>query len=282
MSEIIRLYKSGLSLVDVGAELGLKPYTVLKTLIKAGVPRRPRLANIRTYAVNEDYFERIDTPEKAYWMGFLAADGNISYTENNAGWRLTLGVGQKDWGHIAKFAEAVEAEQPIMHRARKNWTGTLAREESIVICSKKLCTDLIKVGLTERKSLTLEPWKGKFRSHYLRGLWDGDGGISCEKDKPWKWTVYLCGTSTCIEFFAAWVRSVVPTRGEVPVGTISHRGKVWEYNLGGSHHVRNFCDAIYEESTPETRLDRKWNLSLQVRPTKRFNAPSRILRRSHR
>ena len=30
-----------------------------------------------TYYYDESYFEQINTPEKAYWLGFIAADGNL-------------------------------------------------------------------------------------------------------------------------------------------------------------------------------------------------------------
>jgi hypothetical protein len=29
------------------------------------------------YKINEDFFQEIDTEEKAYWLGFLYADGYI-------------------------------------------------------------------------------------------------------------------------------------------------------------------------------------------------------------
>ena len=29
------------------------------------------------YIYNRDFFEKIDSEEKAYWAGFIAADGNV-------------------------------------------------------------------------------------------------------------------------------------------------------------------------------------------------------------
>ena len=35
------------------------------------------------YCCDEKYFEKIDSPEKAYWLGFIAADGNIYKREGH-------------------------------------------------------------------------------------------------------------------------------------------------------------------------------------------------------
>ena len=33
---------------------------------------------MRMYDIDKDYFKVIDTEEKAYWLGFIYADGSIS------------------------------------------------------------------------------------------------------------------------------------------------------------------------------------------------------------
>lgn len=38
-----------------------------------------------TYYYDEEYFKNINSPEKAYWLGFIAADGNIYRREGHAG-----------------------------------------------------------------------------------------------------------------------------------------------------------------------------------------------------
>ena len=54
------------------------------------------------YPVNEDYFEDINTKEKAYWLGVLYADGAIN--KNNS-----VRLGMKDKDHIEKFKKAIGA-----------------------------------------------------------------------------------------------------------------------------------------------------------------------------
>ena len=48
---------------------------------------------------NDTIFESIDTEEKAYWLGFLYADGSISSTNNT----IELSLKSSDINHLIKF-----------------------------------------------------------------------------------------------------------------------------------------------------------------------------------
>ena len=49
--------------------------------------------------LKEDIFEVIDTPEKAYWLGFLYADGYVQ----TRGYMIALTLSSKDKLHIKEF-----------------------------------------------------------------------------------------------------------------------------------------------------------------------------------
>lgn len=51
--------------------------------------------NERSYALQEDYFDKIDTQEKAYWLGFIAADGCIGEQRGKPS-VLVVGLAEKD------------------------------------------------------------------------------------------------------------------------------------------------------------------------------------------
>lgn len=44
------------------------------------------------YSFNASYFNTIDTPEKAYWLGFIAADGCIIDTTSEKGSQKRLKI----------------------------------------------------------------------------------------------------------------------------------------------------------------------------------------------
>ena len=65
------------------------------------------------YKVNENYFENIDTKEKAYWLGFLYADGYVRKGE------LRLKLKFSDKKHIKKFKKELKSEHIIKDAIQK-------------------------------------------------------------------------------------------------------------------------------------------------------------------
>jgi len=62
------------------------------------------------YKINDSVFSVIDNNEKAYWIGFLAADGYVDYKTNRIGLKLKLG----DIKHLEKFKTFLNFSGPIV------------------------------------------------------------------------------------------------------------------------------------------------------------------------
>ena len=123
---------------------------------------------------NENIFEKIDTEEKAYWLGFLYADGCI-HNGNNYDYRIELGLKEEDKGHLEKFKNFIGKNNKISKREKTKSVRYNFR-------SKKVWQDLINLGCTPTKSLTLQfPTKEQvpddFLVPFLRGYFDGDGSF---------------------------------------------------------------------------------------------------------
>lgn len=52
------------------------------------------------YTYNSNYFNVIDTPEKAYWLGFIAADGCVSINSKTNSGELTIKLQISDNDHL--------------------------------------------------------------------------------------------------------------------------------------------------------------------------------------
>ncbi len=137
------------------------------------------------YNYNEKYFEQIDSEDKAYWLGFLYADGYIEpiyRKEKIKAMRIEIGLSSCDKYHLIKFINDIESNVPITDRDIKV-NGSICKTSRVRINNTKMCRDLITIGCTTKKSLTL-----KFPStdiiphnllrHFIRGYFDGDGCIS--------------------------------------------------------------------------------------------------------
>lgn len=67
-------YQNGLTPIEISDKYGFHPKTIRNKLTKNGFKLKKGPNNL----FNEYYFDVIDTEEKAYFLGYLMADGNIS------------------------------------------------------------------------------------------------------------------------------------------------------------------------------------------------------------
>lgn len=130
----------------------------------------------RSYNVNENYFERIDSEEKAYWLGFITADGCLKQNKN----QLDIGLSINDHSHLEKFKHSIDSEHPIKTERTVLENNKEYLSSNIGIQNKKLYNDLINLGVTPNKTIHEIPANitEEFISHYIRGIFDGDGWLS--------------------------------------------------------------------------------------------------------
>ena len=48
------------------------------------------------YTYNHDYFENIDSPQKAYWLGFIYADGGVAIDDKTNSCELSIKLQASD------------------------------------------------------------------------------------------------------------------------------------------------------------------------------------------
>ena len=109
------------------------------------------------YNYNKDYFESINSSEKAYWLGFLYADGCITRFYKNEKLKsmsLELTLCKEDKEHLIKFNNALSSNVPIRKKLVK--TNTKIYEEyRLVINCTKMCYDLINLKCTPNKTFSI-------------------------------------------------------------------------------------------------------------------------------
>lgn len=149
-------------------------------------------------------FDCIDTEEKAYWLGFIFADGYIdsSPLEENkkAHYTFELSLKGSDAEHLHKFNKFMKHENDNVKMGYVNCEGKRCERCRWWITDKHLWKTLNKYGCTPRKSLTLQfPNENIFKSkdlirHFIRGYWDGDGCISYSNKEHTKICINVLGT----------------------------------------------------------------------------------------
>lgn len=179
------LIDQGLNGINIAKELQIPVknlyYYVKKNKIKIQASRYLK-------KINHNFFEKIDTEHKAYFLGFILADGCIQIEpkkKNNVVYsyskRLCFCNSIDDFEILNRFRKEV-CPEAILKRT-SNIKGAINRKDQIIlrINSQKLVDDLAVLGIKPRKTydtnfifdFNLIP--KDLHRHFIRGFFDGDG-----------------------------------------------------------------------------------------------------------
>lgn len=145
----------------------------------------------RVYLLNEKCFDKINTHAKAYALGFIAADGYITKSKYNS--CLGLHLHKKDEESLNFIKGVLGSSSPIYERYDG---GIMLR-----VFSRRITDRLINIGITERKSLTIEfdniisNIPSHLHSSFILGVFDGDGSIYKKKDRKDCYQVSIVSSS---------------------------------------------------------------------------------------
>lgn len=246
--QAIKLYEEGLSGVDISKRLNVSYTTVYKYLRSKGISPKSFEDASRKYLLNQDFFLNIDSEIKAYWLGFLYADGYI--TSNVLG----LSISNKDKLHLEKFRQALETDKPINTYIPKSKSKPIV---SLHISSDKLVSQVRNLGLVERKTLILEKLpdiKKELLSHFIRGYFDGDGCIHIEK----KYNVLRLSILGTYNFISSLQDTLLQNCNITKVKLTQckkNNSITYQYGKGGNLQVRKIYDYLYKDAT--VYLERK-------------------------
>ena len=202
----------------------------------------------KKYHLNENYFEKIDNQEKAYFLGFMFADGGIHSKRN----QCSITLEKKDKKILERFQNLLKTNRPLFWRKKyRSWRLSLS--------SRKMKNDLIKAGCIPQKTFKLifPHWLEKnLKSHFIRGYLDGDGCVSIHfinNHKQKSLRVTILGR----ENFLKNILNLSNIRGHI----IKERNqRIWRLRFCSSFAV-SFCNWIYKDAT--IYLERKYNKFLE-------------------
>lgn len=211
--------------------------------------------------LNEHYFDVIDSEEKAYWLGFIMADGCITQTDKKYPanrFHFCLKKSDGEFEHLTKFLDAIEGRDYEI-KERESVNKTLGFETSIYelrINSKIFVQSLVSNGVSMNKTgkeLIPSTVPHDLVRHFIRGFFDGDGSITKHK------AVRIGSSSRLIleqinEYLLYHDRFKIYTE---------QKYKIPFYYFDSRCHERNlkFLDCIYRDAT--VYLERKFQRYLE-------------------
>ncbi len=168
INNVIKEYESGLNGPELSIKYNLKCGTIMSWVRKYSEPRH---RGPQSMIKNEDYFSKIDCPMKAYWLGWIMADGCVSTYANQ--YSLKIHISIEDRSLIDDFLNSIGSTNKCKE---KEYKGN--KSYYVSLTSKQMVCDLIRHGVVERKTgqeNIPSSVPKEFMNDFIRGFFDGDG-----------------------------------------------------------------------------------------------------------
>ncbi len=241
----------------VSENIGISQAFTIKILTKKEHPLfiqnktgNPNLSR-RKHKINYQYFDNIDTENKAYYLGFIFADGTVNNT------RLKIAIHKEDFHILNNFIEDVFYDPNIV----KTYEYETMRE--LVVGSKYLVMSLYKLGCIPNKTFKLDfPNTSQVPDHlihhFIRGYFDGDG---CAAFKHGKLDKVLF--SGCRKFLISMEEIFHNTVGlsRRPMYDLNKNPLSATLSYQGNEDISKLFNFLYKDST--VFLSRKYSRILQ-------------------
>lgn len=235
---------------DIALHLGRTSSAVKLQARRMGLKKHP-------YICDYHYFENIDTEEKAYWLGFLSADGWININKQSNAGVVGIELQYRDINHLKKFNKSIKGNYKITDR----WKVTTHKEKKNHMCCIRIFSlvmykSLVALGFSNNE-ISIPNIPDDLLRHYMRGYFDGDG----------------CFTFTNKSFNINFSTASLSLKNDIEEILIQHNWNPKPYQIEGTHiyviplysiqDKLEFLDWIYDNSS--IYLDRKYKKYLKVK-----------------
>lgn len=237
---IIDLYISQCkSMKAIAKEFNVDPSTIKRILVKNNIEIRSNNF-YKSKKIDTSFFKQINSPEKAYILGFLYADGYV--TKNTIGIKL----GFKDYVHLKKIHDILQSEHSLCVYDCISF-GVPIKYAQFAWTNKEMAEDLIKLGCVRNKSLILkfpnqQQVPEEFLRDFIRGYFDGDGSVYLAKTNI---GISFTGTQDMLEHILAIFKTLTYTNTHI----YKYKDKdIYELKLGGNQMILPIYHYLYDNA----------------------------------
>lgn len=250
---IIKLYtKNKYTQAQICYDLLVSEQGIRNTLDRNNIPRRTYSENNRRFNRNQHYFDEIDTPNKAYILGMLYADG-CNHTAHNA---INIHLQEEDKEILEKIKDELEYEGELrfnpLHEKNERY------KNSYILCinDEYMSKRLEELGVVNSKSLSLTFPKflsDDLLSHFIRGYFDGDGCVYYY-ERLQKCQTHTCGTHDFCEHLSQILHSL-GIKNSIKHPKQCHENTV-VLSTNGNKSTYQFLSWLYKDA--DLKMDRKY------------------------
>lgn len=231
--KIKELYEMGKYTTEIDAILNLRKGTAQYILNKNNILLRHR--GPKSKIGSEDFFDKIDCEEKAYFLGYIMADGNVSITNNEYCLKFHIAIQDKEL--VDRFLQSINSSNKATFRDKTS-------SYYVSLTSIHMCKRLIELGVIPQKTskeCIPESISQNLIHHYLRGVFDGDGITCMGKSKR-------SGFVGSINIIKAILNELNELNEELTIFKAGKNKKV-VYFLGGKKFSIKLYNYLYEDAT---------------------------------
>lgn len=253
-------YNEKLSQQSIAKSMDCSVNIIAKTMKKNNLKTRNDREQALKYRVDENYFECIDDEHKAYWLGFMYADGFISNKRKQNSYKIGMSLSECDKEILDKFNKDLNSNYPLKRYTPKTEYNS-KNYYRLLISSNKLAEDLIDKGCITNKTKVLcfpneRQVPSKFIKDFIRGYNDGDGCITIPNNSP---KIKITGTLEVIQGIQKYFNiEHLKLYQRYPERNINN----YSLDIGGRKQVVHILNHLYENST--IYLERKHKKYLDV------------------
>lgn len=257
-STIIKLYKDNLSIAKIYRLLKENNITICKKRISKiltsnDVKLRTLSEAATKYEVVSDFFSTIDTEEKAYWLGFMYADGYVTGTKI-VGCKLST----KDEEHLIKLRNTLSPTKPLYYDETSQGFGNNTKSVALILTNRNIFKDLVSKGCIQNKSKLLTfPNENivpkELIHHFIRGYFDGDGSVTAGINPKGHIRILIGIVGT--ESFLSEIRKALSLEDTKYLYKYKNKD-IHELKVGGTNVVKAIYNFLYKDAT--VFLERKY------------------------
>ena len=220
-----------------------------------------------------DFFNVIDTEEKAYWLGFIFADGYISFSDANikkgqiaSAYCVGIKLQVSDKNHLKKFNKSINGNYKVFEETaypdgfRKKQT----KSAKILVYSQQMYNDLNQYFERDKTYTAKFPELPKHLiRHFIRGYFDGDGCLTFTQK------TFQVGFVSASQDFYIGLKDALGQNSFHPweKNEINKHGtKMYYMRLNRLEEKYRFLDWIYNDCS--IYLDRKYQKYCQINNSK--------------
>jgi len=254
VKNFINDYDKGDSIRFISLKYKINYKLIHDILICNGYEIRDNSFNSKIYSCDQTYFKEINTPQKAYWLGFLYADGYV--TKDG---KFGLSLKSCDEYILYQLKSDLNSDSSIKKYLTTGGYKVGIEYSKLLITDYKMRDDLIKHGVVLNKTniITKPNLRDDLIRHFIRGYFDGDGSIYKSSKNP-DYNMSFCGTDELLTF----IHNHFYTNGLIKKNLKLEKRKpqhiVSSIRYGGNIQVLNIMNHLYKNA--DRYLIRKYNI----------------------